>query len=145
LSRQAGAGGVMYGHGVRPHVRARRPRDVRVRVRCAGDVRVRGAYGGCARGVRLAVRWVDVPRTVQHAGGCLDLRGRRRRAWGQCDRRCGWYGRADGPGCGAPGDEGERRARMGAMPAEGKVIPWHRCLLLALPGWAVARLVVIST
>jgi len=31
------------------------------------------------------------------------------------------------------------------MPADGKVVPWHRCLLVALPGWAVARLIVLST
>lgn len=31
------------------------------------------------------------------------------------------------------------------MSADGKVVPWHRCLLVALPGWVVARLVVLST
>jgi len=30
------------------------------------------------------------------------------------------------------------------MPAEGKVVPWHRCLLVALPGWLVVRVIVLS-
>lgn len=30
------------------------------------------------------------------------------------------------------------------MPADGKVVPWYRCLLVALPGWVVARLIVLS-